>query len=89
MAGALLNMYTEPQVAFWIDGYFSVRPQDPAMKTAALAFVHAKQQAIDAMQRHIDEISAMSFERWQIMTECPSGKAGVSEHYVEDSRLQN
>jgi hypothetical protein len=72
--GAILNQYTEKQVAFWIDGYFTLSPGSTEGNTVHRAFECAKHTVIEAMMRHVAEIRAMPLERWQQLTECQAGR---------------
>jgi hypothetical protein len=63
-SGAILNQYTEQQVAFWIDGYYTVCPSSPETKTPEAAFEKAKSAVIRAFEKHIAEVEAMQCGRF-------------------------
>jgi hypothetical protein len=57
---AMLDRYSEQQAAFWIDGYFSVKPG----QTPEEAAVEAKAELIKRFQKHIEHIEAFTVERF-------------------------
>lgn len=59
-----MNQHQESAAAFGIDGYYSVRPDDPNRKTEELAFEAAKRDCVAAMQQRIRDIESMKFDRW-------------------------
>lgn len=68
-ASAMTDQYSEQQVAFWIDGYYSVMPAEPRRKTPELAFQFAKDELVERFLLHIRSIEEMTWERWQVMKE--------------------
>ncbi len=60
----MMTATEEKQVAFWIDGYYSVCPSDPERKTAEGAFEAAKRELVENFNRHLEAIGLMTFDRF-------------------------
>jgi hypothetical protein len=58
---AMMSQSDEQQVVFWIDGYYRKHNAE----TDESAFDAAKAELLQNMQRHLENIGLMTFERWK------------------------
>ena len=65
----MVNHYDEKQIAFEIDGYWARRPDVVGRKTVEGAFLAAKVELIYAIERRLQLVRDLEFERWKMLTE--------------------